>query len=194
MSGSSLALWIIIAGGTAVVVWGIAMYNGLVKNQNTVEDAWAGIESQLKKRHNLIPNLVETVKGYAEHEESLLKSVTELRTPSSTTGGGKGSKVGATGINEQALSQSIKGLMIQVEAYPDLKADGNFQNLQNQLSNVENDIECARRYYNGAVRNYNTAIQSFPSNLIAERYQFTEAEFFELDVEAARQAPKVDFS
>ena len=190
MSGSSLVLWIILALGTAAVLWGISMYNTLVKNQNTVEDAWAGIEAQLKKRHNLIPNLVETVKGYAEHEGSLLKSVTALRTP----GHHSNNDVGEISANEQALTQSIKGLMVQIEAYPDLKADGNFKNLQNQLSQVENDIESARRYYNGAVRNYNTSIQSFPSNLIAERYQFTEAEFFELDVEAARQAPKVDFS
>ena len=186
MSSSSI-LWILIALGTAAVVWGISMYNTLVKNQNTVEDAWAGIEAQLKKRHNLIPNLVETVKGYTQHEAGLLESITSLRSPARANG------VAETGSAEQALSQSIQGLMVQVEAYPDLKADGNFQNLQNQLATVENDIESARRYYNGAVRNYNTSIQSFPSNLIAERYQFTEAEFFELDVEAARQAPKVDF-
>ena len=186
MATGTLALLILIGLGTAAVVWGVSMYNGLVKKQNMVEDAWSGIEVQLKKRHNLIPNLVTTIKGYAKHEKTLLESIVNLRKP----GGGS---VAETGEAEQALTQSLQGLMVQVEAYPDLKADGNFKNLQNQLSEVENDIQSARRYYNGAVRDYNTVIQSFPSNQIANHYSFREAEFFELDIEAARQTPEVDF-
>lgn len=182
------AIWIIIAVAILAVLWAIATYNNLVKRRNYVEDAWSGIEVQLKKRHNLIPNLVNTIKGYTEHESSLLKEVTELRVPSSTHSPAQ------AGAEEQAFSQKLGGIMVQVEAYPDIKADGNFKRLQDQLGEVETDLERARRYYNGAVRDYNTLIQSFPSNLIAERYTFAEAEFFELDLEAARQAPEVDFS
>ena len=142
---------------------------------------------QLKKRHNLVPNLVKTVKGYAEHESGLLKEVTELRAPQAAKSPQE------TSVLEQAFSQKLGGIMVQVEAYPDLKADGSFQRLQEQLATIEGDIERARRYYNGSVRDLNTLIQSFPSNLIAQRFAFTEAEFFELDVEAARQVPQVDF-
>ena len=181
------AIWVLIAIAVIVVGWGIAIYNGLIKRRNFVEDAWSGIEVQLKKRHNLIPNLVSTVKGITKHEAGLHKAVTELRVPQSQTSRAE------IGAEEQAFSQKLSGIMVQIEAYPDLKADGNFKRLQDQLAEVENDIEQARRYYNGSVRDYNTLIQSFPSNMIANRYQFAEAEFFELDIEAARQAPKVEF-
>ena len=170
------------------VAWAISIYNRLVKRKNYVKDAWSGIEVQLKKRHNLMPNLVNTVKGYAEHESSLFKDVTKLRAPK-TAGSPE-----ATSALEEAFSKQLGGIMVQVEAYPDLKADGSFQRLQDQLVTVEGDIERARRYYNGSVRDLNTLIQSFPSNLIAQRFSFQEAEFFELDIEAARQVPKVDFS
>ncbi|MFT5260679.1 MAG: LemA protein [Gammaproteobacteria bacterium] len=182
------AFWIIVVLAVGAVIWGISIYNGLVKRKNYVEDAWSGIEVQLKKRHNLVPNLVKTIKAYAEHESGLLESVTKLRAPNIS------SSVSKIGGEEQAFGQALQGLMVQVEAYPDIKADGNFKNLQNQLSEIEGDIESARRYYNGAVRDYNTLIQSFPSNMIATRYDFDEAEFFELDVETARQAPEIDFS
>ena len=187
MSGVNI-LWVIIALIVVIIAWAISIYNSLVKRRNYVEDAWSGIEVQLKKRHNLIPNLVKTVKGYAEHESTLLKDVTDLRVPQSA----KDPK--ETGVMEQLFSEKLGGIMVQVEAYPDLKADGNFQRLQEQLATVEGDIERARRYYNGSVRDLNTLIQSFPSNLVAQRYNFTEAEFFELDIEAARHAPQVDFS
>ena len=186
MSGVNI-LWVIIALVVVVVAWAISIYNSLVKRRNYVEDAWSGIEVQLKKRHNLIPNLVKTVKGYAEHESTLLKDVTELRVPQRAQSPGEASAL------EQIFSEKLGGIMVQVEAYPDLKADGNFQRLQEQLATVEGDIERARRYYNGSVRDLNTLIQSFPSNLVAKRYNFTEAEFFELDIEAARQVPTVDF-
>ncbi len=187
MSGVN-AIWILIALAALLVGWGVAIYNGLVKRKNYVEDAWSSIEVQLKKRHNLIPNLVSTIKGYTEHEAGLLTSVTELRVPK------QAASPSQAGTDEQTFSQQLSGIMVQVEAYPDLKADGNFKRLQDQLAEIEGDIEKARRYYNGSVRDYNTLIQSFPSNLIADRYDFAEAEFFELDLEAARQAPTVDFS
>ena len=187
MSGMNV-LWAIVALIIVVIAWAISIYNSLVKRKNHVEDAWSGIEVQLKKRHNLIPNLVKTVKGYAEHESSLLKEVTELRVPK------RAKTPEETSALEQIFSEKLGGIMVQVEAYPDLKADGNFQRLQEQLATVEGDIERARRYYNGSVRDLNTLIQSFPSNLIAQRYHFKEADFFELDIEAARQVPVVDFN
>ncbi len=186
MSGTNL-IWVIVALLAVAIAWAISIYNSLVKRKNYVEDAWSGIEVQLKKRHNLVPNLVKTVKGYAEHESSLLKEVTELRAP------GAAKSPEATSALEQVFSKKLGGILVQVEAYPELKADGSFQNLQEQLATVEGDIERARRYYNGSVRDLNTLIQSFPSNLIAQRFDFTEAEFFELDIEAARQVPQVDF-
>lgn len=186
MSGVNI-IWIIIALAVVAIAWAVSIYNSLVKRKNYVEDAWSGIEVQLKKRHNLIPNLVKTIKGYTEHESSLLKEVTELRAPKVATTPEETSTI------EKAFSQKLGGIMVQVEAYPDLKADGNFQRLQEQLAIIEGDIERARRYYNGSVRDLNTLIQSFPSNLVAQRFSFSEAEFFELDVEAARQVPQVDF-
>ena len=186
MTGVS-AIWILLAFFIAAVIWAIGIYNTLVKRRNYVEDAWSGIEVQLKKRHNLIPNLVKTIKGYTEHEASLLKAVTELRVPKSQV------TPAETSALEQNFSKQLSGIMVQVEAYPDIKADQNFLRLQDQLETVEVDIERARRYYNGSVRDFNTLIQSFPSNIIAERYQFTEADFFELDLEAARQVPEIDF-
>lgn len=182
------AIWVLIAIAVVALAWGVATYNALVKRRNFVEDAWSGIEVQLKKRHNLIPNLVSTIKGFTEHEAGLLKAVTELRAPKTNSSPAK------AGAEEQAFSQKLGGIMIQVEDYPDIKADGNFKRLQDQLAEIEGDIEKARRYYNGSVRDYNTLIQSFPSNMIADKFTFAEAEFFELDLEAARQAPQVDFS
>jgi LemA protein len=173
----------------AAVVWAIGMYNALVRRRNQVEDAWSGIEVQLKRRHNLIPNILETVKGYAKHEKDVLSSVTKLRSASQAAG----SSVG-TPQQEQAISQALRSLMVQVEAYPELKADANFRQLQEQLQEVEEAIQNARRYYNATVRDYNTTIQSFPSNLIADRFGFKEAEFFELDDnDVAREVPKVKF-
>ncbi len=182
------ALWIFPVIAIAAIFWAINVYNTLIKRRNFVEDAWSGIEVQLKKRHNLIPNLVKTIKGYTEHEASLLKAVTELRVPK------RQASLAETSALEQTFSQQLSGIMVQVEAYPDIKADGNFQRLQDQLETIEGDIERSRRYYNGSVRDFNTLIQSFPSNLIADRYQFVEADFFELDIEAARQAPEISFS
>ena len=186
MRASSM-FWIVVGIAVAIGVWLISLYNGMVKRRNHVEDGWSGIDVQLKRRHNLIPNLVNTVKKYASHEKEVMESVTKLRNASSGS-----QKTSAN--QEQKVSHALSGLMLQVEAYPDLKADANFRDLQQQLSEIESDIQYARRYYNGAVREYNTSIQSFPAVLIAQKFGFQEAEFFELDDnDVAREVPKVDF-
>ncbi|MCF6299709.1 MAG: LemA family protein [Proteobacteria bacterium] len=179
-------LFLIIVFGLIGLVWAVSLYNKLVKRRNHVEDGWSGIDVQLKKRHNLIPNLVEVVKKYASHEKQTLSDVVNLRNQANNTSSPKQQAAQA-----QKLSQALGGLFVQVEAYPDLKADGNFQELQKQLQKVEDDIQYARRYYNGAVREYNTLVQSFPSNLIADRYDFNEAEFFEINNDSHKEAPKV---
>lgn len=185
MSAPAVATLLFLAALGGLLLWGVVLYNRMVTRRNHVEDGWSGIDVQLKRRHNLIPNLVETVKRYAGHEKSLLESVAKLRTP-----GGSG-KPGQQ--EERALTSALHGLMVQVEAYPDLKADENFRQLQQQLEEIESEIQYARRYYNGAVREYNTLIQTFPANLLARRFGFREAEFFELEDPAARETPRVDF-
>lgn len=180
-------LWIIIGIIVATSAWLISLYNSMVKRRNHVEDGWSGIDVQLKRRHNLIPNLVNTVKKYASHEKQVMESVTRLRNVSK-------SATDSTANQEQLVSNALSGLMLQVEAYPDLKADANFRDLQQQLSEIESEIQYARRYFNGAVREYNTVIQSFPAVLIAQKFGFNEAEFYELDDnDVAREVPKVDF-
>ncbi len=187
MRGGTMS-WILIGAVIAFVCWLISLYNSMVKRKNHVEDGWSGIDVQLKRRHNLIPNLVKTVKKYASHEKDVMESVTKLRNVSANTK--------ETSANqEQLISNALSGLMVQVEAYPELKADANFRDLQKQLSDLETEIQYARRYFNGAVREYNTLIQSFPAVLIAQKFGFQEAEFLELDDnDAGRKAPNVDFA
>jgi len=187
MRGTNLLLFIVLIAG-AVVFFGVTLYNRLVKRRNHVEDGWSGIDVQLKRRHDLIPNLVNVVKKYASHEQETLENVINLRNAA------RGSHTpGQQGQDEQKLSQALSGLMVQVEAYPDLKANTNFLDLQKQLQKIEDDIQYARRYYNGAVREYNTSVQSFPSNLIAKKYDFREAEFFELENPQHAENPEVKF-
>ncbi|VAW39750.1 LemA family protein [hydrothermal vent metagenome] len=186
MRGSSM-FWVVIGAVIVVGIWLVSLYNRMVKRRNHVEDGWSGIDVQLKRRHNLIPNLVNTVKKYASHEKDVMESVTRLRniTKSATE---------SSASQEQLISNALSGLMVQVEAYPELKADANFRDLQKQLSEIESEIQYARRYFNGAVREYNTLIQSFPAVLIANKFGFDEAEFFELDDnDVARNVPQVDF-
>lgn len=172
----------------AVVVWAVGLYNQLVKKKNHVEDGWSGIDVQLKRRYDLIPNLVKVVKQYAQHEEKTLEKVIKLRNQA------KQADTPHQQIQqEQQLSQALSGLMVQVEAYPDLKANTNFLDLQKQLQQIETDIQYARRYYNGAVREYNTLVQSFPSNIIAQKYDFREAEYFEIEDPAHAQNPDIAF-
>lgn len=178
-----LALIVLLAG------WAIAIYNKLIKLRNMKNEGWSGIDVQLKRRSNLIPNLIESVKGYIGHERSLLEDVTRLRTQSMNA-----SQVGAKIVAESALTRSLGKLFAVVENYPDLKANQNFIDLQNQLSSLEDEIQMARRYYNGTVRNLNVGIESFPNSIISDMFNFEIAEFFEIENDNDRAVPKVDFS
>ncbi|HNI05858.1 MAG TPA: LemA family protein [Flavobacteriales bacterium] len=169
--------------------YAIAIYNKLVKLKNLVAEAWSGIDVQLKKRYDLIPNLVETVKGYAAHEKETLENVTKARTAAQQATTVEGQQVA-----EKNLSGALMNLIAVAERYPDLKANTNFLELQNMLAVVEGDIEKARRYYNGNVREQNTLIESFPSNIVANLFGFVKSVFFELDNPAEKQNPQVKFS
>lgn len=166
----------------------VGMYNGLVKGKTLIQEAWSGIEVQLKRRYDLIPNLVETVKGYSQHEKGLFEEVTKLRSQS----------MNATSVKEKseaegALTQSLKSLFAVAEAYPDLKANQNFMELQRSLESIENELQLARRYFNGSVRNYNISVQSFPSGMVAHFFSFKPGDFFEVESAAEREAPQVKF-
>lgn len=170
-----------------LIVWAVLIYNKLVKNTNLVKEGWSGIETQLKRRANLIPNLVETVKGYATHEREAFEEVTSLRAQAF---GAK--RVGDRAQLEGRLTAALGNLFALAENYPELKASQNFQELQNSLAEVEDQIQLSRRYYNGTVRDLNILVESFPSNLIANAFRFRQAEFFELENAADREVPKVE--
>jgi LemA protein len=165
-------------------------YNGLVKRRNRTQEAWSQIDVELKRRHDLIPNLVETVKGYAAHESGTFEAVTNARAAAVSAGAtGDPAKVGPA---ENVLSQTLRSLFAVSEAYPQLRAADNFRDLQEQLTATEDKIEFARRYYNTSVRDYNIALQSFPRNLLAGPFGFHAAEFFQAD-DADRAVPDVSF-
>jgi len=170
------------------VLYGVSIYNRLVKLRNLVQEAWSSIDVMLKKRHDLIPNLVETVKGYATHERETLENVTRARNLAVGADSVEGKE-----IAEKNLNQAMVNLFAVAEQYPDLKANANFQQLQAELSSIENDIEKSRRYYNGTVRESNTLVESFPSNIVANMYKFEKSKFFELDNIAEREVPNVKF-
>lgn len=170
-----MALPYIILGVIASVAIGfIAIYNGLVRRRNRAEEAWADIEVQIKRRYDLIPNVVETVKGYVGHERGVLESVTQARAAAmGATGAGKAEA-------ENMLAGTLKTLFAVAENYPDLKANMNFLELQRELADTENKIQSARRFFNGNVRDYNIALETFPSNLIASAFGFSRKELFDL--------------
>ena len=180
--------WIILLVVAAAVVYAIVIFNRLVRTRQMANEAWSGIDVQLKRRAELVPNLVEAVKSYAAHERGVLQEVTELRDAARALPGGD---VGHRAQVEGALSIALGRLIALAENYPDLKASGNFLELQQELSRLESEIQMARRYYNGAVRNQNVLVQSFPSNLIAGLFGFGAREYFELSDEAERAVPKV---
>src|SRR5438067_1248628 len=173
----------------ALIGYFIYGYNALIKKRNLVAEGWRGIDVQLRRRADLIPNLVETVKGYASHEDKLFRDIAELRAKSIS---------GGTVTEQSQVSQAMSGMLGRLfaiaEAYPELKADANFRDLQDKLAGIEEEIQLSRRYYNGAVRNFNTMIESFPTNIISSFFQFAKAEFFEIGDQAARQVPKVEFN
>ena len=166
----------------------IVMYNGMVRGRNMAEEAWSGIDVQLKRRHDLIPNLVSTVQGYAAHEQDVLKAVAEARSASIKAFG-----VQAVGQAESALGMALGRLFAVAEAYPELKADGNFRQLQETLTGLENEIQMARRFYNGTARDQNNRTMQFPGNIVAGMFGFQKLDYFELDSEAERTVPEVKF-
>lgn len=182
--------WILLGLVVLVVVYLIALYNGLVKKRQMVEEGWSGIDVQLKRRADLIPNLVETVKGYAAHESDTLEQVTAMR---AKVGQAAGAAPADRAVAEGELSNALGRLFAVAEAYPDLKADSNFRELHKSLDEIEDALQHSRRYYNGAVRNLNVAVESFPSNLVAGQFGFQKADYFEIEDASDRAAPKVSF-
>ncbi len=186
-----MELLIILGVVVILVVWGISLYNNLVKLRNNRENAFANIDVQLKQRHDLVPQLVATVKGYAEHEKTVFQRVTEARAAA----------MGATSINdkveaENMLTSALAGLKVSLEAYPELKANENFLQLQGEISDIENKLAAVRRFFNSATRELNNAVQTFPSNLFAKMFGFKKEPMFEVPQEeraALDKAPEVKF-
>jgi len=184
-------MWAVIIIVVVIVVLAlflVGIYNGMVRGRNRVDEAWSGIDVQLKRRHDLIPNLVETVKGYAAHEKDVFEAVTQARANAMSAQG-----PAQTAAAEGQLTGALGRLFAVAEAYPTLRASENFQQLQAELTNTEDQIAGARRIYNGNVQGYNTRIQTFPAAVFAGMFGFTKREFFELDSPADREVPSVSF-
>jgi LemA protein len=186
--GESIVVIVLIGLVVLVAMWAVAIYNKLVALRQRVAEAWSGIDVQLKRRSNLIPNLIATIEGYVGHEKSTLEEVTAMRTKAENAEG-----VAERADAESKLSGAMMNLFAVAENYPDLKASTNFLDLQDELSALEDQIQMARRYYNGSVRDFNTLIETFPSNLIANRFAFRQAVYFEIENAAERALPKVAF-
>ncbi|WP_367312935.1 LemA family protein [Demequina zhanjiangensis] len=180
--------WIVLIVVVLVVVWAVAQYNGLVRLRNLVQESWRQIDVELQRRHDLIPNLVETVKGYAKHERATLEEVTQARASAAAPG----SSPAEQAQQENVLTAALGRLFAVAEAYPDLKANQNFLQLQQELTNTEDRVAAGRRFYNANVRSLNTKIETFPTNVIAGAFGFQRAEYFET-TEAAREVPGVQF-
>jgi LemA protein len=180
--------WIVIAVLAVVAIYVIIVFNRLIRSRNLVREGWSGIDVQLRRRSDLIPNLVEIVKGYAGHERTVFEDVAAKRTAAISAG-----SVPQKAAAEQALQGSIGKLFAVAEAYPELKANQNFLELQKQMADLEDQLQMARRYYNGTVRDFNTGIQTFPDVLIAGVFGFQEEHFFQIDA-AAAAVPNVNFS
>src|SRR3989344_435011 len=183
-----IILYVLIGILVLLVLWVIFAYNGFVSKVNRAKEAWADIDVQLKRRYDLIPNLVETVKGYATHEREAFENVTKARAMA----------LGAQGLEEKGkaenmLTGALKSIFAIAEAYPQLKANENFLELQRELSDTENKIQAARRFYNGNVRDLNIGIETFPKNIIANMFKFSKMEFFQLEEGETREPVKVSF-
>lgn len=172
-----------------VLVTAVWLYNRLVRSRNQVSEAWAGIDVQLQLRSELVPNLVQTVKGYAAHESDVLEGVVRVRSGGSSSGA---EDIATRAEQESQLSRSLGRLFALAEAYPDLKASEGFQQLHSSLVDIEDQLQYARRYYNGAVRDNNILVEAFPSNLIANMFKFQQAEYFEIELVSQRGAPNVE--
>ncbi|AYG61308.1 LemA family protein [Rhizobium jaguaris] len=183
-------MYIVLAIIVLIALYAVFIYNGLVRARQVAEEAWSGIDVQLKRRADLIPNLIETVKGYAAHERQTLEEVVALRNKAQAMPSGD---VAARGQVEGLLSQALGRVIALAEAYPDLKANTNFIELQRSLEGIEEEIQMSRRYYNGAARELNVKVESFPNNLLAGQFGFSKREFFEITNEADRAVPTVKF-
>jgi LemA protein len=186
--GVDMQEWIVIAVLAAIVLYAIVVFNRLVRQRNLAREGWSGIDVQLKRRTDLVPNLVETVKAYAAHERAVFEEVTAARASSVAA-----DNVAGQAAAERTLQGSLGKLLAVAEAYPELKANANFLALQQQLAQIEDQLQMARRYYNGTVRNLNISIQSFPNNLVAGVLGFHELPFFELDDRSEAAAPSIAF-
>ncbi|MCC6890297.1 MAG: LemA family protein [Hyphomicrobiales bacterium] len=184
-----MSTWIVAAVAAVTLLYAIVVFNRLIRQRNVVREGWSGIDVQLKRRTDLVPNLVETVKAYAAHERSLFEEIASRRSASVAA-----HDVGAQADAERALSGALGRLMAVAEAYPELKANENFLKLQQQLAEIEDHIQMARRYYNGAVRNLNISVQSFPDVIVARVLRFREAPFFELESRSEAAAPQIGWS
>ena len=182
-----IALLIVLGIIVLVVLFVIGIYNALVRLRNQVDNSWSQIDVQLKRRHDLIPNLVETAKGYMKHERETFETITNARSQAMQAG-----SVAEASKAEGALSGALSKFLLTVENYPDLKANENVMDLQNSLDEIETEIQLSRRYYNGAVRNNNVLVESFPSNLVANQFSFGKAEYFEIEDAADKAVPKVE--
>ena len=188
--GVSQWAWVaLLAVVVALGLWVIFTFNRLIRRRNLLQEGWSGIDVQLARRANLIPSLAETVKGYASHEKAALEEVTALRAQQRGRGHLKERQ-----DHENALTDQLRGLFALAERYPDLKANQNFLDLQGRLAEIEDQIQMARRYYNGAVRDYNIGVQSFPGNIVAGIFKFRSEEYFEIETATQRQAPRVEVS
>ena len=185
-----MSTWIVLVAIVAIAIYAVTLYNRLVKNRQMAEEGWSGIDVQLKRRADLIPNLVDTVKGYVGHERETLERVTELRAQIGKVPEGD---VAERGKLEGLLSGAIGRLLAVAENYPELKANANFLELQKSLADVEDEIQMSRRYYNGAVRNLNVMVESFPSNLVAGQFGFQKRDYFEIEDATDRAVPEVSF-
>jgi len=184
----TVVIIVVLAILAIVILWGVAVYNGLIGLRNRVREAWAQIEVQLKRRYDLIPNLVNTVKGYAAHEKGVFERVSEARAKAIA-----GGSVAERAQSENMLTSALKSVFAVAEAYPQLKANENFLALQEELSSTENKISFARQHYNESVMGFNTRIQTVPNNIIAGLANFKPEQMFEIEDAAQREAPKVQF-
>ncbi|MDP2703889.1 MAG: LemA family protein [bacterium] len=189
--GITTGLWVVVGVAAVVLLWIIAVFNGFVRLRNRVEEAWSDIEVQLKRRTDLIPNIVETVKGYASHEKKVFDDVTEARTR--VMNAEQKGDVKQVGQAENMLSGALKTLFAVAENYPDLKANVNFLDLQRELADTENKVQAARRFYNTNVRDLNTKIESFPDNVIAGMFNFKKREFFDIDEKVEGKPVSIKF-
>ena len=194
MDALLVILGLVIVIGLVAVIWGVSVYNGFVKGRNLIQESWRQIDVELNRRYDLIPNLVETVRGYAAHERNTLEQVTALRNSAAAlanqTHGAPSEQRAAV---EAQLSQAVRSLIVSVEAYPDLKSNVNFLELQRELTDTEDRIAAGRRFYNANVRDYNTRLETVPSNIVANFAKFEKATYFEVNDAQVRQAPGVNF-